>query len=105
MRHYLGITAQRKLPIVLPPYEVQLKIAKCCGVLDDKIYQNQKINDHFPLYFYLLQSRQGLYTQPAWAAACEVPGVGAGAAGSLTSTAELFRFWVFPDCTFLDISR
>ena len=40
-------------------------------------------NDHFSLYFYLLQPRQGLYTQPAWAAACEVPGVGAGAAGSL----------------------
>ena len=28
----------------------------------------------------------------------------AGAAGSLTGAAELFRFWVFPDCTFLDIS-
>ena len=48
-RAYLGITAQRKLPIVLPPYEVQLKIAKCCGVLDDKIYQNQKINDNLEL--------------------------------------------------------
>ena len=61
-------------------------------------------NNHFSLYFYLLQPRQGLYTQPAWAAACEVPGVGVGAAGSLTGAAELFRFWVFPDCTFLDIS-
>ena len=29
----------------------------------------------------------------------------AGAAGSLTGAAELFRFWVFPDCTFLDISN
>ena len=48
-RAYLGITAQRKLPIVLPSYEVQLKIAKCCGVLDDKIYQNQKINDNLEL--------------------------------------------------------
>ena len=28
----------------------------------------------------------------------------AGAAGSLTGATELFRFWVFPDCTFLDIS-
>ena len=37
----------------------------------------------FRYIFYLLQPRQGLYTQPAWAAACEVPGVGAGAAGSL----------------------
>ena len=40
-------------------------------------------NDHFPLYFYLLQPRQDLYAQPAGAAACEVPGVGAGADGSL----------------------
>ena len=40
-------------------------------------------NDHFSLYFYLLQPRQGLYTQPAGTAACEVPGVGAGADGSL----------------------
>ena len=30
--------------------------------------------------------------------------MGAGTAGSLTGAAELFRFWVFPDCTFLDIS-
>lgn len=54
-RAYLGITAQRKLPIVLPPYEVQLKIAKCCGVLDDKIYQNQRINDN------LQQQAQALF--------------------------------------------
>ena len=54
---------------------------------------------------YLLQPRQGLYTQPAGTATREVPGVGAGAAGSLTGAAELFRFWVFPDCTFLDISN
>ena len=32
-------------------------------------------------------------------------GEDAGAAGSLTGAAELFRFWVFPDCTFLDISK
>ena len=56
-RAYLGITAQCKLPIVLPPYEVQLKIAKCCGVLDDKIYQNQRINDN------LLAQAQTLYKQ------------------------------------------
>ena len=56
-RAYLGITAQRKLPIVLPPYEVQLKIAKCCGVLDDKIYQNQRINDN------LEQQAMALYRQ------------------------------------------
>ena len=66
-RAYLGITAQRKLPIVLPPYEVQLKIAKCCGVLDDKIYQNQRINDN------LQQQAQAIYSSmfidnpdPSW---------------------------------------
>lgn len=45
-RAYLGITAQHKLPIVLPPYETQLKIAECCGVLDDKIFHNQSVNDN-----------------------------------------------------------
>ena len=45
-RAYLGITAQRKLPIILPPYETQLKIAKCCGILDKKIYVNEQINDN-----------------------------------------------------------
>ena len=48
-------------------------------------------NDHFSLYFYLLQPRQGLYTQPAWAAACEVPGVGAGADGSLIRCRRAFQ--------------
>ena len=47
----------------------------------EKIYQN----------FYLLQPRQGLYTQPAWAAACEVPGVGAGADGSLIRCRRAFQ--------------
>lgn len=45
-RAYLGITAQRKLPIILPPYEIQLKIAQCCGIIDEKIYANEKINDN-----------------------------------------------------------
>lgn len=45
-RAYLGITAQHKLPIVLPPYEIQLKIAHCCGALDDKIFNNQTVNDN-----------------------------------------------------------
>lgn len=45
-RAYLGITAQHKLPIILPPYETQLRIAKCCGILDDKIRINRAINDH-----------------------------------------------------------
>ena len=54
-RAYLGITAQHKLPIVLPPYEIQLKIAHCCGALDDKIFNNQTVNDN------LQQQAQALY--------------------------------------------
>jgi len=36
-RAYLGITAQRKLPILLPPIEEQESIAFILGALDDKI--------------------------------------------------------------------
>ncbi|MBB2485039.1 restriction endonuclease subunit S [Mitsuaria sp. WAJ17] len=36
-RAYIGITAQRKLPIVLPPIEVQDAIAEVIGALDDRI--------------------------------------------------------------------
>lgn len=45
-RAYLGITAQRKLPIVLPPMETQEKIASLCGALDEKIYLNNAINNN-----------------------------------------------------------
>lgn len=45
-RAYLGITAQQKLPIVLPDLEVQEKIAAVCGTLDEKISLNKKINDN-----------------------------------------------------------
>ena len=45
-RAYLGITAQHKLPIALPPLEIQLKIAKYCTIIDDKIALNNKINDN-----------------------------------------------------------
>ena len=45
-RAYLGITAQRKLPIVLPPLEIQTKIAEYCKILDDKIELNNKINEN-----------------------------------------------------------
>ena len=45
-RAYLGITAQRKLPIVLPPMETQEKIAGLCGALDEKIYLNNTINNN-----------------------------------------------------------
>jgi type I restriction enzyme, S subunit len=36
-RAYLGITAQRKLPVVLPPIELQNEIASVAGALDDRI--------------------------------------------------------------------
>lgn len=36
-RAYLGITAQRKLPIVLPPIQIQNEIASVIGALDDRI--------------------------------------------------------------------
>lgn len=43
-RAYLGITAQKKLPILLPPLETQKKIAKILSALDDKIECNNQIN-------------------------------------------------------------
>ena len=43
-RAYLGITAQHKLPIILPPLAVQEKIARVLGRIDDKISINSKIN-------------------------------------------------------------
>lgn len=43
-RAYLGITAQRKLPVVLPPIEIQNKIVNILSALDDKITLNNKIN-------------------------------------------------------------
>ncbi len=45
-RLYLGITAQRKLPILLPPLEEQKRIAGILSSLDDKIELNNKINDN-----------------------------------------------------------
>ena len=45
-RSYLGITAQQKLPILFPPIDVQEKIAGLCGTLDNRISNNNKINDN-----------------------------------------------------------
>lgn len=56
-RAYLGITAQRKLPIIVPPIEVQDIIANICGSLDDKIELNNKINEN------LQQQAKSLYTK------------------------------------------
>ncbi len=43
-RPYIGITAQRKLPIVLPNVVIQNKIAEFLTVFDEKIDINNKIN-------------------------------------------------------------
>lgn len=43
-RAYLGITAQHKLPVILPPYSEQQKIANILEVLDRKIQINTEIN-------------------------------------------------------------
>jgi type I restriction enzyme S subunit len=43
-RAYLGITGQLKLPIILPPLDVQESIAGIVGSLDDKIELNRQIN-------------------------------------------------------------
>lgn len=45
-RAYLGITAQKKLPVVLPDFETQLRISGILGALDDKIAANTRINDN-----------------------------------------------------------
>lgn len=45
-RAYLGITAQRKLPVILPPYEEQVKIADILEAIDSKIRLNTEINDN-----------------------------------------------------------
>ena len=45
-RAYLGITGQRKLPIVVPPIDIQDSIVEICGSLDDKIELNNKINEN-----------------------------------------------------------
>ena len=44
-RAYLGVTAQHKLPVVLPPYCEQQKIANILEPLDRKIELNNLIND------------------------------------------------------------
>lgn len=54
-RAYLGISAQKKLPILLPPLEIQKKIAKVLSALDDKIELNNQINKN------LEEQAQALY--------------------------------------------
>jgi type I restriction enzyme S subunit len=56
-RAYIGITAQRKLPVILPPYSVQRKIADILEVFDKKISINNGINEN------LLQQAQNVFFQ------------------------------------------
>lgn len=44
-RAYLGITGQRKLPIIVPEPQVQHDIVKRLGALDDKIEMNRRMNE------------------------------------------------------------
>lgn len=43
-RAYLGITAQLKLPVIVPPIDCQLSIAKQVGSIDRKIELNRQTN-------------------------------------------------------------
>lgn len=68
-RAYLGITAQHKLPVVLPPLDEQKKIANLLGVIDEKIENNDEINKN------LQEQAQAIYTDmfitnadPSWSA-------------------------------------
>lgn len=56
-RAYLGITAQHKLPVILPPYDQQRKIADILAVLDRKIHLNSEINEN------LLQQAQNIFAE------------------------------------------
>ena len=56
-RAYLGITAQRKLPIILPELDEQIKIADILSSIDKKIDKNNSINNN------LEQQAQAIYQQ------------------------------------------
>lgn len=45
-RAYLGITAQLKLPILLPDINIQNKVANILSVIDEKIRLNNEINNN-----------------------------------------------------------
>ena len=55
-RAYIGIKAQRKLPVILPPYSVQRKIADILEVFDKKISINNGINEN------LQEQAQAIYS-------------------------------------------
>ncbi len=57
-RAYLGITAQRKLPILLPSIDIQNKIASYCESIDGKITVNSMINDNLSDLLQTIYQRQ-----------------------------------------------
>lgn len=72
-RAYLGITAQRRLPIILPPYGIQVKIAEYCGALNEKINVNEKINDNLQQQAHLIFRRELLHNgdlPKGWSIGC-----------------------------------
>ena len=63
-RAYLGITAQKKLPVILPEYAIQKRVASILGILDDKIRNNNEINENlqqqaFAFFEQLLSQSKG----------------------------------------------
>lgn len=56
-RAYLGVTAQHELPIILPTYGEQKKIADILDILDKKIQINSAINQN------LLQQARSIFAQ------------------------------------------
>ena len=110
-RAYLGITAQRKLPVVLPPLEIQTKIAEFGRILDDKIELNNKINEN------LEQQAQAYFDElfivnakPNWPY-CALSDIGSIVAGGTPSKskseyyAEQGIAWITPKDLSIDKSK
>ena len=110
-RAYLGITAQRKLPVVLPPLEIQTKIAESCRILDNKIELNDKINEN------LEQQAQAYFEElflvdadPNWPE-CTLSDIGSIVAGGTPSKAKSEYYanqgiaWITPKDLSVDKSK
>lgn len=110
-RAYLGITAQRKLPVVLPPLEIQTKIAEFGRILDDKIELNNKVNEN------LEQQAQAYFDElfivnakPNWPY-CALSDIGSIVAGGTPSKskseyyAEQGIAWITPKDLSIDKSK
>lgn len=110
-RAYLGITAQRKLPVVLPPLEIQTKIAEFGRILDDKIELNNNVNEN------LEQQAQAYFDElfivnakPNWPY-CALSDIGSIVAGGTPSKskseyyAEQGIAWITPKDLSIDKSK